>query len=226
MILDIIVLVIIIALTVLGMSRGAFKTLFNLIGVVLAIILSFIFGNIASNWIYVTFFKPNIINSFNATIEQEGAVKAVESIVNSIPDYIYNALSGSGVTKESLLADTKAVADNAQASVANSLEKVISPVITAIISFFVIIVLFILLMVLIKFFVRILNTVFQLPLLHTINRMFGLFLGLAEGLAVVYLLVMLAKIIMPYMGDEFFINYSLINESMIFKWFFQLKLFP
>lgn len=226
MILDIIILVIIIALAVLGMSRGFFKTLFNLIGVVLAIILSFVFGNLASNWIYTAFFKPNILNSINATIEQEDTAQAVESIINSIPDFIYNALSGTGVTKESLLTDTQAVADNAQASVANSLEKVIGPLITAIISFFVIIIFFILLMILIKFFVRIINTVFQLPLLHTINRVFGLILGLGEGLAVVYLLVMLAKIIMPYMGDDFFINQTSINESMLFKCFLEFKLFP
>ncbi len=225
MVLDIIVLVIIVSLAIFGLSRGAIKTLLNLVGLILAIILSFVLGNVASSWIYTTFFKPNILDSINATIEQEGAVNAVESIINSIPEYIYNALSGTGVTKQSLLADTQAVANDAQASVANSLESVIGPLITAIISFFVIIVLFIILMIAIKFLVRIINTVFQLPLLHTINRALGLILGLGEGLAVAYLLIMLAKIIMPYMGDDFFINPNTINESIIFKSLYQFNLF-
>ena len=225
MILDIIILVIIAALAFIGLSRGAIKTLFNLLGLILSMVLSFILGNLVSAWIYSTFFKRGIIDNINATIEQEGAVNAVQSIINSIPNYIYNALSETGVTKETLLKNTQAVANDAQASVANSLEGVIGPLITTIISFFVIIVLFILLMILVKFLARILHTVFQLPLLHTINRTLGLFLGFAEGLAVVYLLVLLAKIILPYMNDDFFINQQLINESMIFKSLYDFNLF-
>lgn len=225
MVLDIIVVAIIATLVIVGMCSGAIKTLFNLIGVLVAIIGAFILGNALSVWVYSTFFKPSILDGINSSIEQNGATQAIDNIINSIPDYIYNALSVTGVTKQSLLSDTQSMADTAQGSIAGSIEMVIGPIITSIISFFVIILLFLLLMIAIKFLVRIINLAFQLPILHTVNRALGAVLGFFEGVAVVYLLILLVKIILPSLGDEFFINRQMIDESVLFKAFYSFQLF-
>ncbi len=223
--LDLIIILIFVIFVLIGIKRGAIKTLLNLISVCLSVFLSSVLGSNISNWVYNVLFKNGIIQGVNNTLNQTDVADAVENAINSIPDVVYNALSVFGVTKESLLLQTEGAVNSTQSSIANVVEGVIRPILTSIISFFLIIILFILLLVLFKFLIRLINGIFELPVLHTFNRMLGGILGAVEGGAIVYMFVLLIKIILPFAGDDFFITQQMIEESIIFKTMYEINIF-
>lgn len=224
MILDIIIIAMFLLFVIIGLKRGAAKTLLNLVGIVLAVFLSANFGSLLSEWIYKGFFQKGITQSIHTAIEQ-GGTDAFNNAVNSLPDFIYSLLSCFGVSKDYLYSLTENASASSQSVISQTIEGVISPILTSIISFFVIIILFILLMVLFKLLIKMLLGVFELPVLHMLNRTLGGILGALEAVAIVYLLVILTKLIIPFSGNEFFITQQLINESVIFKAIFDLNIF-
>lgn len=225
MVLDIIIVAFFLIFVIIGIKSGAAKTLLKLVGTLLAVFLASSFGSVIAKWIYEGFFQKGIINSINTAIEQSGTGDALQSVANSLPDLVYNALSLLGISKESLISQTENAANASQATISQTFEGIISPVLTSIISFFVIIILFILLSVLFKFLIRLLLNVFELPVLHTVNRLLGGVLGALEGVAVVYLMILLIRLILPFAGDDFFITEQLINQSVLFKAMYNIDIF-
>lgn len=223
--LDLIIVLLFVLFLLIGIKRGAIKTLLNLVSVALSVFLSCVLGSNIAGWTYDVFFKNGIIQGVENTISQTGAADAVKKAINSIPDFIFNAISVFGVTKDSLLSETEGAVSSTQTGITNAIESVISPVLTSIISFFLIIILFILFIVLFKFLIRLINSLFELPILHMFNKALGGVLGIIEGAVFVFLFVVLIKIVLPFTGDDFFITQQMINESIIFKAMYDLNIF-
>lgn len=223
--LDLIIILLFAVFVLIGIKRGAVKTLLNLAGTVLAVFLSTVLGSNIAQWMYDVFFKNGIIQSINNTLAETGAAQTVENAISSIPDAVFDALSIFGISKDSLLYQTENTVTSAQSSVSSVVEGVISPILTSIISFFLIIIFFILLLVLFKFLIKLINGIFNLPILHMFNKIFGGVLGVIEGAVIIYLLVLLVKIILPFTGEDFFITQQMINDSIIFKGMYNLNIF-
>lgn len=223
--LDLIIILLFVIFVLIGIKRGAIKTLLNLVSVWLAVFLSSVLGSGIAQWIYDVCFKNGITQGINNTLSQTGTAYTVENAIDSIPDFVFNALSAFGVTKDSLLSQTEGTVSSAQSSISNAVEGIISPILTSIISFFLIIILFILLLVLFKFLIKLISGLFELPVLHFFNKVLGGVLGAIEGVAFVYLLVVLIKIILPFTGEDFFITQLMIDESIIFKTLYDINIF-
>lgn len=223
--LDLIIILLFIVFVIIGIKRGAIKTLLTLVSVWLSVFLSSVLGSNIAQWVYDAFFKNGIIEGVNNTLTQTGAADSVEKTLESIPDVVFNALSAFGITKDSLLSQTEGAVDSAQISVSNAVEGVISPILTSIISFFLIIILFILLIVLFKFILKLVNGLFELPILNMFNKAAGGVLGAIEGVALIYLFAVLIKIVLPFTGEDFFITQQMIDESIIFKTIYDINIF-
>lgn len=225
MILDIIIIAFFLIFVIIGIKRGAARTLLNLVALGVSVFLASVFGSAFAQWIYNSFFQSGIVQSLNSAMTASGASDSLQSALDAIPDYVYSALSFAGITKDSLLSQTEHAASSSQTEIAQTIEGIISPVLTSIISFFTVIILFLLLMILLKFLIKFILNIFELPGLHMLNRMAGAVLGFAEGVIFTYLIIVLLKLVLPFAGEDFIITQQLINESIIFRAMYGLDIF-
>lgn len=224
MILDILLLAFFLLFLIIGIKRGAARTLLNLTGMVLASFLSSSLGSMLAKWIYENGFKQGILDSFSGALEKSGAADAVQTVLDSLPPQLTGFLSVFGVNKESLINDSQSAMNNASKSAAEAVEGVIGSAVTSVISFFVIILLFFLLLILFKMLIRLVVHAFELPVLRQLNGILGGILGAAEGVIFLFLLIMLIQLLMPVVSLPW-LTPELIEQSNLFKFLYHLDIF-
>lgn len=224
MILDILLIVFILLFLIIGIKRGAARTLLNLTGMVLAAFLASSFGSLLAKWIYENGFKQGILDSFSGALEQSGAADAVQNVLSSLPPQLIGFLSVFGVNRESLITDSQNAMTTASKGAAEAVESVIGSAITSVISFFVIILLFLLLFIVFKMLIRLVVHAFELPILRQLNGILGGILGVVEGIIFLFLLIMLMQLLLPVMNPSW-LTPELIEQSYLFKFLYHLDIF-
>lgn len=225
MMLDLIILAFFLLFVIIGLKRGAVKTLLGFVCVGVSVFIASAFSAQVSQWIYGSFFKEGIINSVDTAVSGSVSGDAAQSAVNGLPDYVYSALSHFGIEKSALLTQTNRGVTAAQSAVSVAVEEAVSPVILSVINFFAVIILFLLCMIALKLLSRLVLRLFELPGLSLINRLCGGILGFAEGFVFVYLIIVLIKLFVPLTGDGIVITPLMIDESVLFKTMYNLDIF-
>ena len=224
---DILVLVIILVCVLIGVFRGAIRTLVSLLISLGAYFLSAFLSGIVANWIYARFIYTSIQSSVDkavAGINFDSAADSVNKIIDSLPSYVKAVLSISG-------ADFSSALDGAKASVADSVvsavDSAVKGIIVSFIEFFVSIIFFLVLIMLFRFIARhLVKPVSNLPGVRTIDRVFGLFLGLVRGFLLVSFVAFIWRLILPYLGNlPEFLSEESVNNSLIFKIFYNGNIF-
>lgn len=224
---DIAIIVIIIAFIVLGAKNGAGRTLLKIVGTILSVVLSFVICNPLAQGIYNSFFKPGVIKNISDSINTSGVnsvTKAVNDVINSLPQYVMSVFKYFGVDSK-LLNDslTNAVSQSPQGA-ANIIEKVISPVFIALISLILFLLFFIIISIGIGLLTKLLCNVLNLPIIKQVNKFAGGILGILQGVLVVFLLVTMFKFTAPMFNNLPNDFNNQINNTYIFKYFYNLDL--
>ena len=223
MILDIITVAVIILFIVIGSIRGAAKALFGAA-------LSF-FSYIAASWlarffaagIYGKLIEPVVFDSVSSSVEKliSGSVKEASQ---ALPWWLEGALGLSGGSiVESAAKFTSDVPDNA----ARAVNSAVEPIITGMICIVLTVLFFVLLTCLGRALLKKpLLSIFELPVISTLNRFAGGALGAVEGVIVVMMLAYLLRLLLPHFGNEvWYIDESTIYNSFIFYHFYSGNIF-
>ncbi|MGN0479301.1 MAG: CvpA family protein [Hominenteromicrobium sp.] len=190
---DIIALAVIVLFAVSGAKKGLIRSCADFLGALLAMIGAGILSAPAAQWVYVTFFREPLVEKISAAVLGLGAGEAVQAVFSSFPDVIQRALDAAGITQGSVVAQLQSGADGVAEGIADAL----SPMLIGFVRVLALLVLFILLIVVIRAIAALLSGLFELPVLHGINVVFGAVFGALMAVLVLWILLACLQVFTP-----------------------------
>lgn len=221
-ILDIAVVAAIVFFTWRCYRKGFIKTAVLLFGFVIAAILARAISTPVSVFTYDNLIKPSVVETLEEKTEEiSGSIaEKTDALLDGIPAVFKNATKIFGETDASETVEEKMNEEGK--SIATTLEEnVIAPAAKSVIQIILFIVLFFVLAFLIKRLAFLANIFNKLPLVGKVNRLLGAAAGLLEGIVIVFVATSVIYILMFLIGEKFPITNEMINESLLFKFFFE-----
>lgn len=209
MLFDILIILILILFVVVGFFRGALKSVAGLLAFVAAILIAVYFSKLSANWFYETFILDELVNGVSTTLKDFSAnslTQGIEVFLQSLPKYIGNALTSSGVDLQNFFSE---MYSSSADIIASSVETTLKPVFISIFTFVFGILYFLLVFIVLKVIVHFACKVAKLPLLNTVNRVLGSVIGLIYGVMFVLFIV-----IITYFSNENFESFTKISDFL------------
>ncbi len=216
MILDISMILLVALFMIIGTKRGIAKTLYGLASIVLSGIIAYLAGRFFANLLYKNVILKSISDSVTKSVSETtaGSEKIAESVFKDLPDFFSGLLNSFGITENTISSAVDAKATSQ--AITSAVDSVIAPILISIFSAIFILALFLIVLLLFKLLGHHVLKLFELPIIRTVNSIFGGVFGLCEGVAIVFAAVMILRIILPCF-DKPFISPELINSSYVFK---------
>jgi uncharacterized membrane protein required for colicin V production len=216
-IVDIIILVIFAAIVISSIRKGFFKSLFELAGTLISLMISRVLSEGFAPQVFDTFIRKGAENYLGNTLGEVGTkdyVLQAQETLNAIPEALNGIMSLLGIDKQVMLEKIQS-ADLGGANLVESLmSSVVGPVGTAVIQFILFVILAVVIGFVLKFVVKILDGIIKkLPAVKQLNKGLGALFGVLRGIIVVAIISMLISIIASFIGNETFIE--LVNNSVI-----------
>lgn len=209
MLFDILIILILILFVVVGFFRGALKSVAGLLAFVAAILIAVYFSKLSANWFYETFILDELVNGVSTTLKDFSAnslTQGIEAFLQSLPKYIANALTSSGVDLQNFFSE---MYSSSADIISSSVETTLKPVFISIFTFVFGILYFLLVFIVLKVIVHFACKVAKLPLLNTVNRVLGCVIGLIYGVMFVLFIV-----IITYFSNENFESFTKISDFL------------
>lgn len=209
MLFDILIILILILFVVVGFFRGALKSVAGLLAFVAAILIAVYFSKLSANWFYETFILDELVNGVSITLKDFSAnslTQGIEAFLQSLPKYIGNALTSSGVDLQNFFSE---MYSSSADIISSSVETTLKPVFISIFTFVFGILYFLLVFIVLKVIVHFACKVAKLPLLNTVNRVLGCVIGLIYGVMFVLFIV-----IITYFSNENFESFTKISDFL------------
>lgn len=216
-IVDIIILVIFGAIVISSIRKGFFKSLFELIGTLVSLMVSRALSEGFAPAVFDSFLRKGAESYLGNALGEVGTkdyVLQAQEILNSIPEGLNGIMGLMGIDKQVLLEKIQS-ADLGGANLVESLmTSVVEPVGTAILQFILFVILAVVVGFVLKIAVKLLDGVIKkLPAVKQLNTGLGAVFGVLRGIIVVAIISMLAGIIASFIGNETFIE--IVNSSVI-----------
>ena len=188
--LDVIFLLIVAICVLVAVKKGFVRSLIEVLGYVLAIVLVFSFSTVISEYVYTGFVEEPIINAVETTVVEQGT-----NAYEQLPTYIKALISKANLDVSAFSAESAEGASELALKVENSVEPYVVAIIKTIVSF----------------------VVFALSLL--IARILGEIIGLVKGAVIgaVYSLIVYLSTVLPSVEALSFTTEAL-NNSVICKY--------
>lgn len=221
-ILDIIIVAIVALFILFGIKKGFARSFIEIVGYILAILISFSVATTVSDYVYEKKIKENIVSSVGelAYEKTDEAGKSIDAVWDSIPTYIKTV---AGIQKDSVdeyISEYKTNTSNSVKDMALAVsENIVKPIATSAIRLAVEIVLLILLLILVKFFAKIVGKLFNKSILRGTNKFLGGILGAGKGALIALISVSIFMLLMPMFDNEIFgVTPKIIESTIVFKY--------
>ncbi len=216
-IVDIIIIAVFLITVIVSYKKGFFKSLFDLIGTLVAILAARIASASLAPKGFEMFIREPAKATLTNTLGTAGTTDygaQVENAINSIPDSFNGIMSFIGIDKQAVL-DKLAASDLAQGNlVDNIMENIVTPVGTAIIQFVLFVILAVVITIVLKIVVKLLDFIIKrLPVVKSLNKGLGVVIGILRGLITVLIVSMLLGTVVSFIGNETIIE--AVNNSVI-----------
>ncbi len=223
MIYDIITIALIVIFLIVGIRRGAARTLVGIVANIVGYTVSVYLAKLTAAYIYSSMIENTIIQSVSDSVTTISD-NAMDTLFGSVPEFFRQLFGTTGDDMHAALSDT--VGDLSSAAAA-TVETAVKPTVMGILSFLLTLLFFVLVMFLLRrFAIRPILKLFKLPVLSGINRFFGGVLGVVEGLVIVSIIAFLLHLVLPYISSASGIfNESTIYNSYIFYHFYSGNIF-
>lgn len=179
---DIILLALIAICFFIGQKVGFIKSILSLAKLLIAFIFAKICGEFIAGYLFDHLAKSWLVERFT-TAFSSGAESAGQ-LWQKIPGIIRNLLDNAGVKAEDLFSNLSTGAENLAESAAESLRGVV----TAIFAFALVLILFFVFILLLNILIRLIDKVFDLPVLRGLNTFLGGLFGALIGIFIVFLI--------------------------------------
>lgn len=196
-ILDIIIVAILAVFVFLAYRRGLIKTLFSLLGTVIAFLGALAFKGAVGGWIDQAFVRPSVRSMVLSTLsgtpvlEYEKALSSLDVAeqLYKMPKSLIALLESVGLSSQDIIDGISSVSTNTVEAKNQLIDSIAAPISATISTAIAFIVLFIVLLVVCKVGAKLLSALLGLlPLGKQFNRVGGAVIGLAEGVLIVLIL--------------------------------------
>ncbi len=216
-ILDILLILIFGTVIITSMKKGFFKSLFDLCGTLVSIILARVLSEGFATQGYNLFVKKAAEAYLGSTLGEIGtkdyALQA-EEIINSIPEALNGIMNLMNIDKQAILDKMSEVNLGGDNLLESIMTNIVEPVGTAVMQFVLFVIFAIALGFVLKIVVKFLNSIIKkLPAIKQFNSVLGAVLGAVEGLIVVVIISTLVGIIASFIGSESF--NEIVGNSVI-----------
>ncbi len=217
-IVDIFLILIFGTVIITAMKKGFFKSLFDLCGTIISVILARFLSEGFATQGYNIFVKKAAEAYLGSALGEVGtkdyALQA-EEIINSIPEALNGIMGLMGIDKQAIIEKVSNINLGGDNLLESIMTNVVEPVGTAVVQFILFILMAIALGFVIKIVVKFLNSIIKkLPAVKQFNSVLGAVLGAVEGLIVVVILSTLIGIVASFIGNEAF-NEAVSNSVII-----------
>lgn len=217
-VIDLILLAIVILNVILSSKNGFVKTLIEVVGFVLAIVISLSLSAPISGFIYDKTIEPAIVNSV-AEKAADTAGETAKNIFNAMPKFVKKNADDLGVTEDKI---TRKFENKTGEEIKDTMIEVsqdsIKPVFVKIVSLAIAAILFVILMILVKFLAKVINKLFSFSIIGTLNHTLGAVLGFGKGVLVAIAVCMIISMIVSFTTAGFLIfTKEAIDKTHIFN---------
>ena len=199
--LDASLVVLAILFVVIGFYRGVVISLVELAGTLASVVAAVVLASAIAPVIFTAFVRPplaeSIQTSITSTIGQDAAAR-VQSVMEALPKFISNSLSGYGLTANEFSGALSSAGDRAASAVVD----LIAPIVTDLIKTVLMLVLFLILMIFVRLAARGIDKVFRLPVLRQLNAVLGAVFGLLKCALFVMLACAGLRIVLPMLSSS------------------------
>lgn len=217
-IVDIILLILFAVIIVSSAKKGFFRSLFDLIGSIVAFILARIFAGTLAPTVFDAIVKPGAEQYLASSLSSVGTTDyatQIEQALSSIPDSLSGLMQIMGVSAESLLDKVSSANLQGNNLVESIMNTLVEPIGTALLKFVFTAILSIVLIFAIKIFVKILDKIIgKLPIINKFNSLLGAAFGVLRGVIIVAVIAMLISVVAGFINNEVFIQ-SVDNSIIV-----------
>ena len=211
---DILMLVVLVAVTLRYMQQGFVAGLIQFLGNLLGLIGAAILSPQVATWIFATFFKGGLTTQIQTTISQQGTVD-LAALVDKYAGFLPDAMEQSLVQSATDLMNSGAP-DLAHSLVTELIQPLVTPLITVVVFF----VCFAVCKMLVSFLAAVLTNLNRVPLVGGVNQFFGFFMGLLAGAMDVFLVVCGVWAVVVITGNNLsWLNQTVLQDSVAFSLF-------
>ena len=216
-VIDIILVALFALIVFLAAKKGFFKTLFELVAHIVALIGAKILSSALAPVVFEKFAEPAFRNHLETSLGEVGKkdyAGQAAATIDSIPSSLDGVLAMIGIDRAEI---SEAISSGKYAGknlVENLMDNVVSPVVTAVLQTVLFIVLAILLTIILRLIIRFLDKIIKkLPALKQVNTSLGVLLGIIKGIIIVVVAALLIGALSGVVGNESFVE--LVNKSYI-----------
>lgn len=206
----------------LGIWRGAAKTLLNFAAITANSFISHYLAAGIAQAVYNNLLKESVLGNIQNLITQHGAQYAVEHSLGALPDWVLKMVGATtgafGVTPDQLQGRLALSAEQSR-QLAQTIEKPIGELSVTVLSFLLMIVIFIVLMIVFKLLIKMVLGVFRIPVIRQVNMALGGVLGILEAFVLICLIVNTLYVMISYT------NPNLTDNSTLFGVLFNMMCF-
>ena len=213
-----IILVVVFALVILiSAKKGFFKSLVDLIGSLVAVLVAKLLSEGAAKAVFDGFVYKGAESALMQSLGEAGSTDYVEQIENalaSLPEGLNGILQIMGIDSQSLMDKLSGVNLNGDNLVESLMNSVVVPLGTAVVQFVLFVVFAIALIFAVKLLAKLIDKIVKkLPVIKGFNKTMGAVFGILRGLIIVVIISMLVSVVVGFIGNEMLIES--VENSMI-----------
>ena len=228
---DIVIAAIIVISAIVGVRRGFVKTAFRLLSFFAAIAIAYFFGSYAGDYIKTTSVYGDLSDKATASISEYFDKTAEEELEKIELREGEMSQSEIGKTLERLGLETESFyerykdalkegTDNAKQTFA---ENAASKVMECLANALGVLVTFVAALIAMRILGFVVDRLFRLPVLRSINGLLGFALGTLLGIVSVFILCMIVEILLPYIPENPVIYAGMEKDTVLYNFFVNLN---
>lgn len=213
-----IVLVVIFALVILtSAKKGFFKSLVDLIGSLVAVVIARFLSESAATAVFDGFVAKGAEKALSQSLGEAGSVDYAEQVENalaSLPEGLNGILQIMGIDSSALADKLSEMNLNGDNLVESLMNTVVVPLGTAVVQFVLFVILAVAMIFVVKLFAKVIDKIVKkLPVIKGFNKTMGAVFGIFRGLIIVVIISMLVSVVVGFTGNEMLIES--VENSMI-----------
>ncbi len=216
-IVDIIIVAIFALVIFTSAKKGFFKSLVDLIGSLVAVVIAKLLSESAAKAVFDGFVAKGAESALAKSLGEAGSLDYVEQIENalaSLPEGLNGILQIMGVDSTTLMDKLSGVNLNGDNLVESLMNSVVVPLGTAVVQFVLFVVLALAMIFAVKVFAKVIDKIVKkLPVIKGFNKTMGAVFGIFRGLIIVVIISMLVSGVVGFTGNEMLIES--VENSMI-----------
>ncbi len=214
-VLDLIVLAIIAVFALLSAKKGFVRTIIEIVGFVVVILLANNISPAISDYTYDKLVEPAIVSSIE---NMQVGDNLTNLSVDNMPSLVGKILGSNFDIAAFQTSINENISSGIKDAVTSASQTVVKPVVTGIFDLIFTLIITIVLLAVVNFVAKLINKLFSFSLVGKANKILGAILGIIKGVVVSAIICTIISLIVPLTKEGFLIfTQTNIDSSLIFK---------